>query len=60
MCTHSVEMNEYGPICFHHSRIASQRYDFAEDPHGSIGKSIEIFGVDTRSSFGGHGGLGLA
>lgn len=53
-CTHSVEINDYGPVCFHHCRFASQRYDFAEDADGSVGEGIEILGVNTRSSFGGH------
>ena len=53
-CTHSVEINDYGPVCFHHCRFASQRYDFAEDADSSVGEGIEILGVNTRSSFGGH------
>lgn len=57
-CTHSVEMNDDGPICFHHGSLTPQRYHFAEDTHGFVGKGIEILGVDTRSSIGGHFGAG--
>lgn len=53
--THSVEINDYGPVCFHHCRFASQRYDFTEDADGAVGEGIEILGVNTRGSFGGHG-----
>lgn len=55
-------MNDYGAIRLDHGSIASQRHDLTEDTYGFVGKGFEIFGVDARSSFGGHvvrvGGMG--
>lgn len=53
MCV-PIQMQIYAPIRIDSSRLAAQRYDFAEDADGLIGEGFKVFGVNAGGGFRSH------
>ena len=48
-------MQIYTPVRVDSSRLATQRYDFAEYADGLIGEGFKVFGINAGGGFGSHG-----